>query len=117
MAFEENRDLACSNSSCGCSDEQTKNGLQRRDFLKLVGAVSAAAVVKPWEAMAGPFTRADFEQLVPADKKLRPKWVTSLTVSGGRTIHSLRNAIEMRTIAAPNANAPSIGCSKKITAI
>lgn len=37
--------------------------------------------------MAGPFTRADFEKLVPADKKLRPEWVRSLTERGQRTVY------------------------------
>ncbi len=37
--------------------------------------------------MAGPFTRADFEKLVPADKKLRPDWVKSLTARGEREIY------------------------------
>jgi uncharacterized protein (DUF608 family) len=38
-------------------------------------------------AMAGPFTRADFEKLVPADKKLRPDWVESLTARGEREVY------------------------------
>ena len=37
--------------------------------------------------MAGPFTRRDFDKLVPADKKLRPEWVASLTARGERTIY------------------------------
>ncbi len=32
--------------------------------------------------MAGPFTRADFEKLVPADKKLSPAWLAALTARG-----------------------------------
>ena len=32
--------------------------------------------------MAGPFTREDFERLVPADKKLSPEWVKSLFERG-----------------------------------
>lgn len=32
--------------------------------------------------MAGPFTRADFDHLVPADKKLSPDWVKSLFARG-----------------------------------
>ena len=32
--------------------------------------------------MAGPFTRADFDKLVPADKKLHPGWVKSLFARG-----------------------------------
>jgi hypothetical protein len=39
------------------------------------------------QAMAGPFTRQDFEKLVPADKKLRPEWVASLTARGERTAY------------------------------
>jgi non-lysosomal glucosylceramidase len=37
--------------------------------------------------MAGPFTREDFDQLVPADKKLQPDWVRSLTERGERTVY------------------------------
>jgi hypothetical protein len=37
--------------------------------------------------MAGPFTRRDFDKLVPADKKLRPEWVQSLTARGQRTVY------------------------------
>ena len=32
--------------------------------------------------MAGPFTREDFDHLVPADKKLSPDWVKSLFARG-----------------------------------
>ncbi len=71
-----------SNGGCGCS-----GGWPRRDFLKAVGLGTAAAAVHPWEAMAGPFTRADFEKLVPRDKKLRPEWVRSLFERGARTVY------------------------------
>ena len=37
--------------------------------------------------MAGPFTRKDFERLVPADKKLAPDWVRSLTDRGERSVY------------------------------
>ena len=37
--------------------------------------------------MAGPFSRADFETLVPADKKLRPEWVNSLRARGQRSVY------------------------------
>ena len=37
-------------------------------------------------AMAGPFTRADFDHIVPADKKLRPEWVKSLFERGTREV-------------------------------
>ncbi len=49
---------------------------------------ATALTFHPWQyAMAGPFTRADFEKLVPADKKLSPEWVKSLTARGERTVY------------------------------
>lgn len=63
-------------------------GLARRGFLKQLGWGAAVMTMRPWEwAMAGPFTRADFEKLVPADKKLTPEWVRSLTARGNRTVY------------------------------
>jgi uncharacterized protein (DUF608 family) len=60
-------------------------GWGRREFLKWLSVGAGAAAVQPWQAMAGPFTRADFEKLVPADKKLRPEWAKALTERGERT--------------------------------
>jgi uncharacterized protein (DUF608 family) len=57
-------------------------GVGRREFFKSLSLGAAALAVQPWQAMAGPFTRADFEKLVPADKKLRPEWLKSLTERG-----------------------------------
>lgn len=59
--------------------------LSRRDVLKILGW-SATAIAGGRYAMAGPFTRSDFEKLVPADKKLRPDWVKSLTARGKREV-------------------------------
>lgn len=63
------------------------SGLARRQFLRLIGAGATTALAfHPWpSAMAGPFARADFEKLVPADKKLSPDWVKSLTTRGERS--------------------------------
>lgn len=82
----------CSGSSCGCSrpaESVAASGLGRRDFLRLLGASGIAALTfHPWDhAMAGPFTRADFEKLVPRDKKLSPEWIQSLTARGERTTY------------------------------
>jgi len=52
--------------------------MRRRDFLKMSAAGTAGLFVSRMPVMAGPFTRADFEHLVPADKKLSPDWVKSL---------------------------------------
>jgi len=56
---------------------------ERRDFLKKFSLGLAALSLSPWNtAMAGPFTREDFEHWVPADKKLSPDWVKSLFARG-----------------------------------
>lgn len=61
--------------------------VNRREFLWRASLAAAALTLARWPAMAGPFTRADFDQLVPADKKLRPEWVKSLTARGQRTTY------------------------------
>ena len=62
-------------------------GSPRREFLKVAGLTAGALAFKPWQSIAGPFTRSDFENLVPADKKLRPEWVKSLTARGERLVY------------------------------
>ena len=54
----------------------------RRDFLKLSSVAALGMVFSRMPAMAGPFTREDFDHLVPADKKLSPEWVKSLFARG-----------------------------------
>ena len=78
---------SCSSSQCSCSPEAKANGWNRRDFLLRVAMGAAALSVKPWQAMAGPFRREDFDRLVPADKKLQPEWVKSLTARGERAVY------------------------------
>ena len=80
----------CNQPARGCETPLTiPRDLGRRDFLKLVGgATTAVLTFHPWPAaMAGPFTRGDFKNLVPADKKLSPEWVKSLTARGEREVH------------------------------
>ncbi|MGN6643587.1 MAG: GH116 family glycosyl-hydrolase [Verrucomicrobiota bacterium] len=82
----------CSGPQCGCgtpSNSAPASGFARRDFLRLLGASGIGALTfRPWEyAMAGPFTRADFEKLVPRDKKLSPEWIQSLTARGKRNTY------------------------------
>jgi non-lysosomal glucosylceramidase len=59
-----------------------QGGVGRRDFLKLAGASSMALLASRLPVMAGPFTREDFERLVPADKKLDADWIKSLFARG-----------------------------------
>ena len=67
---------------CGCGPAGCHGDLARRDFIKLSTLGTAAAAFAPWQAVAGPFTRPDFEKLVPADKKLSREWVKSLFERG-----------------------------------
>ena len=59
----------------------------RREFLQRLSLGAGVLAAQPWQAMAGPFAREDFERLVPADKKLRPEWVKSLTTRGERAVY------------------------------
>jgi hypothetical protein len=59
----------------------------RRSFLKTSSLTAAGLAFLRWPVMAGPFTREDFDRLVPADKKLRPEWVKSLFARGDRTVY------------------------------
>jgi len=61
--------------------------LGRREFLKLTSATVAGCFLSRLPIAAGPFTREDFDQLVPADKKLAPAWVKTLFVRGEPTVY------------------------------
>jgi hypothetical protein len=79
-------------SSCGCGSPN------RRQFLKITGLGAAGLLADSTTAMAGPFTVADFDQLVPADKKLSPQWVKGLTQRGTPTVY---RGEELRYIGVP----------------
>ena len=72
----------CCAGECGCG-----GGTSRRDFLKVTGAGSLALLAPQLPVMAGPFVAADFDSLVPADKKLAPAWVKSLFERGTPTAY------------------------------
>jgi uncharacterized protein (DUF608 family) len=70
----------------------TSNGdLARRDFLKYTAMGTLGLTFSRMGVMAGPFTREDFEHLVPADKKLSPDWVKSLFARGEPQIYRGRD--------------------------
>jgi uncharacterized protein (DUF608 family) len=57
--------------------------ITRRNLLRLgTFAATGSLLTRFQPAMAGPFTGADFEKLVPADKKLSASWVRSLFERG-----------------------------------
>ncbi len=62
--------------------KSTKPDWDRRKFLKISAATTLGLAFSRMPVMAGPFTRADFDHIVPADKKLRPEWVKSLFERG-----------------------------------
>lgn len=78
-------------SGCGCD-----GGMDRRDFIRVAGALTLLAPRLP--LMAGPFDAPDFEKLVPADKKLAPDWVKSLFERGARTVY---RSAELENIGMP----------------
>lgn len=89
----DSRKNSIQNSDTNAASSSRESGgalrpLNRREALKWLGGSAAAAWLARWPAMAGPFTRKDFERLVPADKRLTPAWLRSLTERGERARYS-----------------------------
>jgi len=72
----------CGPDSSTTTGQPAPGGWPKRRFLKALGLGAGALAARPWGAFAGPFTRDDFTKLVPADKKLSPEWLASLTARG-----------------------------------
>jgi len=70
------------NQYCCCGPQ-----LDRRGFIRLVGLGSVALMAGRMPVMAGPFAAADFEKLIPSDKKLDPNWVKSLFERGTPAVY------------------------------
>jgi non-lysosomal glucosylceramidase len=66
---------------------KSRMGHARRDFLKLAALAAAGFATAEWPAMADPNALQNLKKLVPADKRLSPEWIKSLTGRGQRTIY------------------------------
>ena len=75
----------CGSAACGCNFPA--RAIARRDFFKFASFAATGLALSKLPVMAGPFTKEDFEKLVPADKKLHPDWVKSLFERGTRTVY------------------------------
>jgi uncharacterized protein (DUF608 family) len=82
-----NSDLHFTKETCGNNCE-CGTGMERREFVKVIGLSALALGALRMPVMAGPFEAADFEKLVPADKKLDSQWVKSLFERGVPTVYS-----------------------------
>lgn len=65
--------------------------VDRRRFLKLTGLGSMGLIAMRQPVMAGPFSPADFEKLVPSDKRLGAGWIKSLFDRGEPTFYQGEN--------------------------
>jgi uncharacterized protein (DUF608 family) len=68
----------CPSGNCG--------DIPRRDFIKTL-TLGAAAAATAMPVMAGPFEASELGKLIPADKKLDPRWVKSLFDRGTREVY------------------------------
>ena len=66
------------------AESRLSDGMSRRDFLALSAFGTAGAMVGGGDSAvtAGPFEESDYLKLIPADKKLDPRWIESLFSRG-----------------------------------
>ncbi|MCM2369595.1 GH116 family glycosyl hydrolase [Aporhodopirellula aestuarii] len=69
----------CTTPGC-CGEVDTT--VDRRQFVKATGLTAAMLIAGQTDVMAGPFDAADFDNIIPADKKLSKEWIASLYARG-----------------------------------
>ena len=70
------------NNCCGGSDSTGTSGMGRREFIKASGLTAGMLLAGRMNVMAGPFSAADFDKIIPADKKLSKEWIAGLYARG-----------------------------------
>ena len=75
MNTEPDTSNSCEQTGCGC-------GVNRRDALKLLALGAAGVGLPPFLRAQPPGATASVPFLIPADKKLSPEWVRSLSERG-----------------------------------
>ena len=87
----------CNSKNCDCGLQR----IDRRHFLKVTGATGAlAGLAANMPVMAGPFeSQNDYLRLIPADKKLDPQWLRSLTERGEKEVYT--DSVALRHIGMP----------------
>ena len=71
-----------SNTCCRGTSSCDPAPIGRRDFIKASGLTAAMLMAGRSPVMAGPFSKEDFEQIIPSDKKLSKEWIASLYARG-----------------------------------
>jgi non-lysosomal glucosylceramidase len=83
-------DSSAASASC-CGPGALCSGIDRRQFIKLtgIGLASVPSISSGLSAMAGPFAAPGpgVQHFIPADKRLLPDWVASLTARGSREVY------------------------------
>ncbi|MCM2372846.1 GH116 family glycosyl-hydrolase [Aporhodopirellula aestuarii] len=82
MKKESTTEAVPNTSCCSGTGSCTPSSAGRRDFIKASGLTVGMLLAGQSAVMAGPFTKDDFEHIVPADKKLSKEWIDSLYARG-----------------------------------
>jgi uncharacterized protein (DUF608 family) len=72
-------------SDCSCRSGQST--ITRRDFILTTTLAASGTALSGLPAVAGPFRLADFQNLIPEDKKLDATWLKSLPERGRPTVY------------------------------
>lgn len=78
MSNSKNLEKSCCSVPDSCAPESNS----RRQFVKGSGLTALMLMAGSRGVMAGPFSKSDFDDIIPADKKLSKEWIASLYERG-----------------------------------